>query len=98
MEGGTQRIITSAEGRAYGGKMFPSVGAFTKNGILLGEPAKRQAVLNPDRTVMQIKRKMGTDYKVRIDRKDYTPQEISALILRKIKTDAEAVLGQPLNH
>ena len=86
MEGGTPRIIPSAEGSAYGGKMFPSVVAFTKDGILVGEPAKRQAVLNPDRTVMQIKRKMGTDYKIRIDGKDYTPQEISAMILRKIKT------------
>src|SRR3989475_360182 len=98
MEGGTPRIIPSAEGSAYGGKMFPSVVAFTKDGILVGEPAKRQAVLNPDRTVMQIKRKMGTDYKVRIDGKDYTPQEISAMILRKIKTDAEAFLGQPINQ
>src|SRR5207244_1340454 len=69
MEGGTPRIIPSAEGSAYGGKMFPSVVAFTKDGILVGEPAKRQAVLNPDRTVMQIKRKMGTDHKVRIDEK-----------------------------
>src|SRR2546422_1042826 len=98
MEGGTPRIIPSAEGSAYGGKMFPSVVAFTKDGILVGEPAKRQAVLNPDRTVMQIKRKMGTDYKVRIDGKDYTLQEISAMILRKIKTDAEAFLGQPINQ
>src|SRR2546428_1392136 len=98
MEGGTPRIIPSAEGSAYGGKMFPCVVAFTKDGILVGEPAKRQAVLNPDRTVMQIKRKMGTDYKVRIEGKDYTPQEISAMILRKIKTDAEAFLGQPVNQ
>src|SRR5438094_5248061 len=98
MEGGAPKIIPSAEGSAYGGKMFPSVVAFTKDGILVGEPAKRQAVLNPDRTVMQIKRKMGTDYKVRIDGKDYTPQEISAMILRKIKTDAEAFLGQPVNQ
>src|SRR5947209_16838284 len=98
MEGGTPRIIPSAEGSAYGGKMFPSVVAFTKDGILVGEPAKRQAVLNPDKTVMQIKRKMGTDYKVRIEGKDYTPQEISAMILRKIKTDAEAFLGQPVNQ
>src|SRR2546429_3116437 len=98
MEGGTPKIVPSAEGSAYGGKMFPSVVAFTKDGILVGEPAKRQAVLNPDRTVMQIKRKMGTDYKVRIDGKDYTPQEISAMILRKIKTDAEAFLGQPVSQ
>src|SRR2546426_3403894 len=98
MEGGTPRIIPSAEGGAYGGEMFPSVVAFTKDGILVGEPAKRQAVLNPDRTVMQIKRKMGTEYKGGIDGKDYTPQEISAMILRKIKTDAEAFLGQPVNQ
>ncbi|MCI4371208.1 MAG: molecular chaperone DnaK [Thermoplasmata archaeon] len=98
MEGGTPKIIPSAEGSAYGGKMFPSVVAFTKDGILVGEPAKRQAVLNPDKTVMQIKRKMGTDYKVKIDGKDYTPQEISAMILRKIKTDAEAFLGQKISQ
>jgi len=98
MEGGTPRIIPSAEGSAYGGKMFPSVVAFTKDGILVGEPAKRQAVLNPEKTVIQIKRKMGTDHKVRIDGKDYTPQEISAMVLRKIKTDAEAFLGQKITQ
>src|SRR6195256_6639088 len=98
MEGGTPKIIPSAEGSAYGGKMFPSVVAFTKDGILVGEPAKRQAVLNPEKTIMQIKRKMGTDYKVRIDGKDYSPQEISAMILRKIKTDAEAFLGQTISQ
>src|SRR3990170_5045497 len=86
MEGGTPKIIPSAEGSTYGGKMFPSVIAFTKdNQILVGEPAKRQAVLNPDRTVMQIKRKMGTDHKVTIDDKSYTPPEVSAMVLRKIK-------------
>jgi len=98
MEAGTPKIIPSAEGSAYGGKMFPSVVAFTKDGILVGEPAKRQAVLNPEKTVMQIKRKMGTDYKVRIEGKDYTPQEISAMILRKIKTDAEAFLGEKISQ
>ncbi len=98
MEGGQPKIIPSAEGSAYGGKMFPSVVAFTKDGILVGEPAKRQAVLNPDKTVMQIKRKMGTDYKVRIEGKDYSPQEISAMILRKIRTDAEAFLGEKVTQ
>src|SRR5207249_9679095 len=72
--------------------------AFTKDGILVGEPAKRQAVLNPDKTVMQIKRKMGTDYKVRVEGKDYMPQEISAMVLRKIKADAEAFLGQKISQ
>src|SRR6266705_1163864 len=98
MEGGTPKIIPSAEGSAYGGKMFPSVVAFTKDGILVGEPAKRQAVLNPEKTIMQIKRKMGTNYKVKIDGKDYTPPEISAMILRKIKADAEAVRGEKISQ
>ncbi len=98
MEGGQPKIIPSAEGSAYGGKMFPSVVAFTKDGILVGEPAKRQAVLNPDKTIMQIKRKMGTDYKVRVEGKDYSPQEISAMILRKIRTDAEAFLGEKVTQ
>src|SRR3989304_9744900 len=98
MEGGMPKIIPSAEGSPYGGKMFPSVVAFTKDGILVGEPAKRQAVLNPDRTVMQIKRKMGTDHKVTIDDKSYTPQELRAMLLRKIKTDAEAFVGEPVKQ
>src|SRR2546425_12076746 len=88
MEGGTPRIIPSAEGSAYGGKMFPSLVAFPKNGNLVGEPAKRQAGLNPDRTVVQNKRKKGADYKVRIDGKGYNPQGNSASDLWKIKTDA----------
>src|SRR2546429_8144161 len=85
MEGGTPRIIPSAEGSAYGGKKFPSVGAFTKDGSLVGEPAKRQAVLNPDRPRMQIKREMGADCKGRIDGKGYTPPENSPAVLPKNK-------------
>jgi molecular chaperone DnaK len=99
MQGDRPVIIPSAEGSSYGGKMFPSIVAFTKDGqILVGEPAKRQAVLNPDRTIMQIKRKMGTDHTVEIDGKKYTPQEISAMILRKIKTDAESFLGEEVKQ
>ena len=89
--GGKAVIIPSAEGISLGGKAFPSVIAFTKDGQrLIGEPARRQAVSNPDRTIMAIKRKMGTDHKVTIDGKSYTPQEISAMLLRKIKADAVA--------
>jgi molecular chaperone DnaK len=95
LEGGRPKIIPSAEGSAFGGKMFPSVVAFVKDGqSLVGEPAKRQAVLNPERTVTRIKRKMGTDYKVIIDDKNYTPEQISAFILQKIKRDAESYLGE----
>ena len=96
MEGGQPKIIASAEGNVYGGKNFPSVVAFSKDGgeVLIGDAAKRQAVTNTERTVLRIKRKMGSDYKVTIDDKSYTPQEISALILRKIKTDAEKFLGE----
>ncbi len=94
MLGGKPTIIPSAEGATIAGKMFPSVVAFTKDGqLLVGEPAKRQAVSNPEGTVMAAKRKMGTDHKYRIYGKEYTPQQISAFILQKIKTDAEAFLG-----
>ncbi len=94
--GGKPTIIPSAEGTTVGGgKAFPSVVAFTKKGeILVGEPARRQAVSNPERTIIAIKRKMGTDYKVNIDGKTYTPQEISAFILQKIKRDSEAFIGE----
>ncbi|MEN3054856.1 MAG: Hsp70 family protein, partial [Candidatus Methanosuratincola petrocarbonis] len=93
-EGGKATVIPSAEGPTAAGKMFPSVVAFTKDGqLLVGEPAKRQAVANPEGTVFEIKRKMGTDYKVNIYGKEYTPQQISAFILQKIKKDAETYLG-----
>jgi molecular chaperone DnaK len=96
-EGGKAIVIPSAEGPTVAGKMFPSVVAFTKDGTLLvGEPAKRQATANPEGTVFEIKRKMGTDYRVKIFGKEYTPQQISAFILQKIKKDAEAYLGTPI--
>lgn len=93
--GGKPTIIPSAEGATVAGKMFPSVVAFTKDGqLLVGEPARRQAVSNPEGTVIGVKRKMGTDYKYKIYGKEYTPQQISAFILQKIKRDAEAFLGE----
>jgi molecular chaperone DnaK len=93
-EGGRATVIPSSEGPTMAGKMFPSVVAFTKDGTLLvGESAKRQATANPEGTVYEIKRKMGTDYKVTIAGKEYTPQQISALILQKIKKDAETYLA-----
>lgn len=95
MEGGRATVISSAEGHKY----YPSIVAFTKEGeMLVGEPAKRQAVLNPDRTVIGIKREMGTDHKVKIGDKVYTPEQISAYILQKIKKDAEAYLGEPISQ
>ncbi|MEX2719899.1 MAG: molecular chaperone DnaK [Candidatus Wukongarchaeota archaeon] len=94
MEAGRPIIIPSAEGPTYAGKMFPSVVAFTKAGeLLVGEPARRQAAINPERTITGIKRKMGTGFKVKIDGEEYSPQQISAFILQKIKRDAEAFLG-----
>ena len=95
MEGGEAVVIPNAEG----GRTTPSVVGFTKDGErLVGQIAKRQAVANPDRTVASIKREMGTDYKVTIDDKRYTPQEISAMILTKLKNDAEAYLGQKVTQ
>ncbi|OGF44656.1 MAG: molecular chaperone DnaK [Candidatus Firestonebacteria bacterium RIFOXYC2_FULL_39_67] len=95
MIGGKPTIIPSAEGTSIGGKAFPSYVAFTKDGQkLVGEPARRQAVSNTEGTVIAIKRKMGSDYKVKIYGKEYTPQQISAYILQKIKADAEAFLGE----
>ena len=93
-EGGRATVIPSAEGATAAGKMFPSVVAFTKDGTLLvGEPAKRQATANPEGTIFEIKRKMGTDYKARVFGKEYTPQQISSFILQKIKKDTETYLG-----
>ncbi len=98
IEGGKPTIIPSAEGVSLGGKAFPSVIAFTKDGQrLIGEPARRQAATNPDRTVLAIKRKMGTSHKVTIDGKAFTPQELSAMILQKIKADAEAFLNDKVD-
>ena len=95
LEGGKPKIIPSAEGNTVYGKAFPSYVAFTKDGqLLVGEPARRQAVTNPDRTITRAKRKMGTDFKYKINGKEYTPPQISAFILQKIKRDAEAFLGE----
>ncbi|MGA2308701.1 MAG: molecular chaperone DnaK [Candidatus Bathyarchaeia archaeon] len=96
-ENGRATVIPSAEGPTMAGKMFPSVVAFTKDGqLLVGESAKRQATANPEGTVYEIKRKMGTDYKVSIYGKEYTPQQISSFILQKIKKDAETYLAVPI--
>jgi molecular chaperone DnaK len=97
MEAGKPVIIPSAEGASVGGKAFPSYVAFTKEGqLLVGEPARRQAVTNPDGTVFEAKRKMGTSFKYNINGKEYTPEQISAFILQKIKKDAETFLGAPV--
>jgi len=94
---GKPTIIPSAEGVSIGGKSFPSYVAFTKEGdLLVGEPARRQALLNPEGTIYAAKRKMGTDFKFKAYGKEYTPQQISAFILQKIKRDAEAFLGEPV--
>ena len=95
MEGGEPTVIPNAEGA----RTTPSVVAFTKDGErLVGQIAKRQAITNPDRTVISIKREMGTAHKVSIDGKDYTPQEISAMILQKLKADAESYLGETVTQ
>lgn len=97
MEGGKTTLIPSAEGTTLGGKAFPSYVAFTKDGqLLVGEPARRQAVTNPAGTVSAFKRKMGTDFKYNINGKDFTPQQLSAFVLQKIKKDAEAYLGEKI--
>ncbi len=97
MEAGRPVVIPSAEGQTAAGKMFPSVVAFTKEGqLLVGEPAKRQAATNPEGTIFEVKRKMGTDQKVAAYGKEYTPQQVSSFILQKIKQDAETFLGRPV--
>lgn len=98
LEAGRPKIIPSAEGTSMYGKAFPSFVAFTKDGqLLVGEPAKRQAVTNPEGTIMAAKRKMGTNFKYSIYGKDYTPQQISAFLLQKIKRDAEAYIGEKIS-
>ncbi|MGL4761294.1 MAG: molecular chaperone DnaK [Sarcina sp.] len=95
MEGGEPVVITNAEGA----RTTPSVVSFQANGErLVGQIAKRQSITNPDKTIISIKREMGTDHKTNIDGKDYTPQEISAIILQKLKADAEAYLGEPVTE
>ncbi len=95
MEGGEPVVIANAEGA----RTTPSVVAFSKTGErMVGQVAKRQAITNPEKTIISIKRHMGSDYRVSIDGKDYTPQEISAMILQKLKTDAEAYLGEPVTE
>src|SRR5215203_743089 len=95
LEGGEPTVITNAEGA----RTTPSIVAFAKNGeVLVGEVAKRQAVTNPDRTIRSVKRHMGSTWSVDIDDKAYTPQEISARVLQKLKRDAEAYLGEPVTE
>src|SRR5687768_252123 len=99
MIGGKPTIIQAAEGTSIGGKAFPSVVAFTKDGqLIVGEPARRQMISNPEGTVLAAKRKMGTDFKFNVFGKDYTPQQISAFILQKIKRDAESFLGETVDR
>src|SRR5678816_3563195 len=98
MIGGKPTIIQAAEGTSVGGKAFPSYVAFTKDGqLLVGEPARRQMVTNPEGTVIAAKRKMGTDFKFRVYDKEYTPQQISSFILQKIKRDSEAYIGETVS-
>ena len=98
LSGGKPVIIQAAEGASIGGKSFPSVVAFSQDGqLLVGEPARRQMLSNPEGTVIAAKRKMGTDYKFKVFGKEYTPQQISAFVLQKIKKDAEAFLGDTVD-
>ena len=98
MIGGKPTIIQAAEGTSIGGKAFPSVVAFTKDGqLIVGEPARRQMISNPEGTVIAAKRKMGTDFKFKVYGKEYTPQQVSSFILQKIKRDSEAFLGETVD-
>ena len=97
LQAGRPTLVPSAEGTSLYGKAFPSVVAFTKEGnMLVGEPARRQAISNPEGTIMAAKRNMGTNFKYKVHGKEYTPQQISAFILQKIKKDAEEFLGEPV--
>ena len=97
VEAGRPVVIPSAEGATPAGKMFPSVVAYTKDGqLLVGDPARRQVLTNPDGTIFEIKRKMGTDYRVTLYGKQYSPEQLSSYILQKIKHDAEVFLGYPV--
>ena len=99
LQAGKPTIVPSAEGTSQYGKAFPSVVAITKDGqMLVGEPARRQAVSNPRGTIMAAKRKMGTSFKYKINEKEFTPQQISAFILQKIKKDAEEFIGEPVRR
>jgi molecular chaperone DnaK len=100
VESGKPAIIPSAEGAGVAsGKAFPSYVAFTKDGQrLIGEPARRQATINAEGTIQAVKRKMGTDFKFKVFGKEYSPQQISAFILQKIKQDAEAYLGDKIEE
>jgi molecular chaperone DnaK len=99
MIGGKPTIIQAAEGASIGGKAFPSVVAFTREGqLIVGEPARRQMISNPEGTIVAAKRKMGTDFKFKVFGKEYTPQQVSSFILQKIKRDAEAFLGDTVDR
>ena len=98
VQGGKPTLIPAAEGNTIAGKAFPSIVAFDKDSnLLVGETARRQAVTNPDNTIREAKRKMGTDFMYKIQGKDYKPQQISAFILQKIKRDAEAFTGDTIS-
>jgi len=99
MMGGKPTLIPAAEGTTIGGKAFPSYVAIGKDGdLIVGEPARRQAITNPDNTIVAAKRKMGTDHIFKVQGKEYKPQQISAFILQKIKKDSEAFVGEKIEE